>query len=100
MNRIASSANDLSNFEEAKVHFHANQKALEKAMDNAEVEETMHDEQETNDNYFGFVDKSPLLAGRIFKGFQVVSIYVKDCFVLSNILLHGKLDGIGKYVLL
>ena len=64
----------MSNFEEAKVNFHANQKALEKAMDNTEVEETMHDEQEKNDNYFGFVDKSPLLAGRIFKGFQVVSI--------------------------
>ena len=39
-------------------------------MDNTEVEETMHDEQEKNDNYFGFVDKSPLFAGRIFKGFQ------------------------------
>ena len=32
---------------------------------------------------------------KVFKS----SLYVKDCFVLSNILLHGKLDGTGKYVL-
>ena len=80
-NRIGSSVNDLSNFEEVKVHFHANQNALEKVMDNTEVGETMHDEQEKNDNYFGIVDKAPLIAGRIFKGFNLRRLYVKDCLV-------------------